>query len=112
MSAPLTTSQRAALDWLGKRGGDAAFDRNGIALAQGETAPVMRATWNALEVLGHVEIYGGVRQGGKGYGRVRLTSTGQASAKPKPDPYRFPLSDRRSFTSPAMVDDDPAEFRS
>jgi hypothetical protein len=68
----LTKAQREALDWLKKRGGDGCFDRNGIAFAQGETAPVIRMTWNALAKAGLVEFYGGKRDGGSGYGRLRI----------------------------------------
>ena len=56
------------------RGGDGVFDRHGIALAQGETAPVVRATWNTLRDAGLIEFYGGKADGGSGYGRLRLTA--------------------------------------
>ena len=72
MSGP-TKSQQTALRWLSDRGGDACFDRNGVALAQGETAPIERKTWNALQAMGLIEFYGGVRDGGRGYGRLRHT---------------------------------------
>lgn len=68
----LTTAQADAVKWLKARGGDACFDRNGVAFAQGETAPFMRSTWNSLQVLGLLEFYGGKRDGGRGYGRLRL----------------------------------------
>ena len=64
--------QQAALKWLKERGGDGCFDKNGVALAQGETAPVTRHTWNALEQEGFIEYYGGARTGGSGYGRIRV----------------------------------------
>ena len=70
---PLTAAQAAALKWLREHGGDGCFDRHGVALAQGETAPVMRSTWNALQQAGFVQFYGGKRDGGRGYGRLRLT---------------------------------------
>lgn len=68
----MTKSEQKALAWLRERGGDGCFDKNGIAFAQGETAPVMRATWNSLASQGHIEFYGGVRDGGKSYGRLRI----------------------------------------
>jgi len=73
--ADLTTAQRAALKWLTDRGGDGVFDKNGVALAQGETAPVIRTTWNALRDAGRIEFYGGAAQGGRGYGRLRVVSS-------------------------------------
>jgi hypothetical protein len=69
MSKPITTAQRDALEWLRKRNGDGVFDRNGVLLAAGETAPVTRSTWNALRDAGLVEFY---KPGGKGYGRCRI----------------------------------------
>lgn len=73
MSGPAATAaQRSALAWLEKRGGDGCFDRFGVALAQGESAPVERKTWNALRDLGKVEFYGGRATGGTGYGRLRV----------------------------------------
>lgn len=68
----MTKSEQKALEWLRERGGDGCFDRNGIAFAQGETAPVMRSTWNSLAKQGLLEFYGGAKDGGKGYGRLRL----------------------------------------
>lgn len=68
----LTKSQKAAKEWLAERGGDGCFDRHGVALAQGETAPFTRATWNALRDAGLLEFYGGKHDGGSGYGRLRL----------------------------------------
>ncbi len=67
----LTVAQRRALEWLRARGGDGVFDKNGVVLAQGETAEVMRSTWNALRDLGLIEFYGGRAQGGQGRGRIR-----------------------------------------
>jgi hypothetical protein len=70
--AQLTLPQRRALAWLKDRGGDGCFTRSGVALAQGDLAPFERPTWNKLQELGYVEFYGGVRDGGKGHGRLRL----------------------------------------
>lgn len=59
--APGTTEAgRAALQWLADHGGDGVFAETGnqVLLAQGERAPVMRSTWNALHKLGYVEFYG------------------------------------------------------
>jgi hypothetical protein len=66
----MTSAQREALKWLRERGGDGAFDSYGVVLAQGETAPVMRSTWNKLAAAGHVQFY---NPSGKGRGRIRLT---------------------------------------
>lgn len=63
-------SQETALKWLREHGGDAAFDRNGVALAMGQIAPHTRTTWNALRDLGLVEFYNPF---GKGRGRMRIT---------------------------------------
>lgn len=68
----MTKAQSVALEWLISRGGDGVFDRNGVALAQGESASVERKTWNALAELGKIEFYGGKRSGGTGYGRLRV----------------------------------------
>ncbi len=73
----LTTAQRETLDWLRKHGGDGMFDRNGVALASGESAPVVRSTWNRLAALGFVEFYNPT---GKGRGRLRLTERAKAAA--------------------------------
>lgn len=73
MKPAITKAQSAALKWLREHGGDGCFDRNGVAFAHGETAPVCRSTWNALGAIGLVEFYGGKRDGGRSYGRLRLT---------------------------------------
>lgn len=57
MAEPLTASQRDALKWLRDHNGDGCFDRNGVLLAGGESAPFMRSTWNGLRDLGLVEFY-------------------------------------------------------
>lgn len=67
----VTRHQRAALLWLRNRNGDGMFDRNGVLLAGGERAPVMRSTWNSLAGAGLVELYLDRR-------RVRVTEAGQA----------------------------------
>jgi hypothetical protein len=71
----ITRSQAFALRWLVERHGDGVFDKNGIALAAGQTAPVMRSTWNRLRDHGLVEFY---NPAAKGYGRLRVTAAGQA----------------------------------
>lgn len=68
-AAPLTPNQAAALKWLREHTGDGCFDRNGVLLAAGETAPFMRSTWNALRDAGKVEIY---KPAAKGRGRCRV----------------------------------------
>lgn len=72
IAAKLTKAQQSAYKWLVDRGGDACFDRHGVALAQGETAETERKTWNALERAGLIRFYGGKRDGGKGYGRLAV----------------------------------------
>lgn len=70
----MTSAQREALKWLSDHGGDAAFDKFGVVLAMGETAPHRRETWNALAKQGLVEFY---NTSGKGRGRVRITGGGE-----------------------------------
>jgi hypothetical protein len=69
----MTEAQRNAITWLRKRSGDGMFDRNGVVLAAGESAPVVRSTWNHLRDAGLVEFYNPT---GKGRGRIRLTEEG------------------------------------
>lgn len=71
--APLTKAQQRAARWLFEHGGDGCFDRHGILLAGGETAPVTRATWNVLRDCRLVETY---NPAGAGRGRLRLTAAG------------------------------------
>lgn len=68
----MTKSQEDALKWLRERGGDGIFDRNGVLLAAGESAPHTRSTWNALAKLGAVEFYNPT---GRGRGRIRVMTT-------------------------------------
>ena len=75
-NAVLTKAQLEALDWLRKRGGDGAFDVHGVALACGESAPVMRSTWNRLAALGLIEFYSPT---GKGRGRLRVKSNASSA---------------------------------
>jgi DNA-binding PadR family transcriptional regulator len=113
MSSSLSDSLKRALTWLQRHGGDAAFDRNGVALAQGESASVYRSTWNRLAAAGLIEFYGGKRDGGKGYGRLRITESGRAAAE-KLDPerkgYAYGNGEGRKHKRPLMQDDDPSEF--
>lgn len=53
-----TAAQREALLWLRAHHGDGVFDKHGVLIAAGESAPFMRTTWNALRDAGHVEFYG------------------------------------------------------
>jgi hypothetical protein len=62
---------KSALLWLRRRNGDGMFDRDGVLVASGERAPVMRATWNRLQKAGMVEEYQDRR-------RLRVTATGRA----------------------------------
>lgn len=73
----LTKAEAAALKWLTDHCGDGVFDKNGVLLAAGESAPVMRSTWNHLSTSGHVEFY---RPGDKGRGRLRITDLGRKAA--------------------------------
>lgn len=57
----MTPAQREALMWLREHNGDGVFDKRGVLLAAGESAPFMRSTWNALRDAGQVEMYGGRR---------------------------------------------------
>lgn len=50
----LTDAQKSALLWLRLRNGGGVFDKNGVLLAAGERAPVMRGTWKALLTAGMV----------------------------------------------------------
>lgn len=77
-SIPPNKSMIEALSGLAKRGGDGCFNRGGVALAAGETAPHTRTTWNNLELIGLVEFY---NPAGKGRGRLRLTDAGRARAE-------------------------------
>ncbi|MDP2150055.1 MAG: hypothetical protein Q8K13_10485 [Parvibaculum sp.] len=70
----LTQAQAAALKWFREHGGDGVFDKNGVLLAAGESAPHMRSTWNSLARAGLLEFYGG----NTGRRRARLTARGAA----------------------------------
>lgn len=73
----ISKAQRDALKWLAEHSGDGMFDRNGVLLAAGESAPHVRSTWNVLRDLGLVEHY---KPGGAGRGRIRLTERGREVA--------------------------------
>jgi len=64
----MTRATEQALEWLRRRNGDGMFDKNGVVLAAGESAPFMRSTWNKLQALGKIEFYGGKT----GKGRLRI----------------------------------------
>jgi hypothetical protein len=68
----LTRAQSDALNWLRDHSGDGCLDKCGVVLAGGESAPVMRSTWNALRDAGLVEFYFPGGNGGKGRGRIRI----------------------------------------
>lgn len=72
----LTKAQTSALKWLKERNGDGCFDKHGVLLAAGETAPFTRSTWNALRDAGHIEFY---NPAVKGYGRARLKAADERS---------------------------------
>lgn len=72
MSAKLTSSQKKALEWLAGRNGDGVFDKHGVLIAAGETAPFTRHTWNGLRDAGLLEFYQ-LAPNSRGYGRARLT---------------------------------------
>jgi hypothetical protein len=73
----MTKAQQAALQWLNRHNGDGCFDRNGVLLAAGESAPHERKTWNVLRDLGLVEIYD-LHTKRK---RLRITPAGQQAAQ-------------------------------
>lgn len=73
----LTKAESGALKWLADHCGDGLFDKNGVLLAAGESAPVMRSTWNHLAQSGHVDFY---RPNDKGRGRLRITDLGRKAA--------------------------------
>ena len=52
-----TDSQKKALKWLSDHNGDGVFDKHGVLLAGGESAPFMRSTWNHLRSSGLVTFY-------------------------------------------------------
>ncbi|RWQ56542.1 MAG: hypothetical protein EOS82_03340 [Mesorhizobium sp.] len=60
----------SALKWLRHRNGDGVFDRNQVLVAAGESAPIMRSTWNKLADAKLVEFYHGRR-------RLRVTDAGR-----------------------------------
>lgn len=72
----MTDAQKAALSWFAKHNGDGCFDRNGVLLAAGESAPHERKTWNHLRDLGLVELYD-LHTKRK---RLRLTAAGMQAA--------------------------------
>lgn len=53
----MTEAQRAALRWFKEHNGDGIFAKDGVLVAAGERAPVMRSTWNKLALMGMVEFY-------------------------------------------------------
>lgn len=56
----MTPAHKDAFEWLKKHGGDGVFAEKNhqVLLAQGERAPFMRSTWNALVAAGKCEFYG------------------------------------------------------
>lgn len=71
----MTRAQAYALQWLRDHNADGVFNRNGVLLAGGEIAPVMRSTWNALVGRHLVEFY---RPNKGGALRIRATRRGLA----------------------------------
>jgi hypothetical protein len=77
MSRPqITKAMRSALLWLRRRNGDGGFDTNGVLVAAGEKAPVMRATWNHLVGAGLVREYQGRKRLGVTEAGSRFDLTG------------------------------------
>lgn len=68
--ATTTRAMRSALLWLRRRNGDGMFAKDGVLLAGGERAPIMRSTWNLLCGAGFVEEY-------QGRSRLRVTEAGK-----------------------------------
>lgn len=56
-----TNPQLAALKWLRARNGDGIFAKDGVLVAAGERAPIMRSTWNRVTAMGMTELYAGNR---------------------------------------------------
>lgn len=77
----MTEAQSQAIKWLADRGGDGVFDKNGILLAAGETAPHTRSTWNQLAKMGLVEIY---KPKARGRGRCRIIESRSERTKVNP----------------------------
>lgn len=48
MEKKLTKPQEGALRWLYNHGGSGIFNKNGVLMARGDLAGVMRSTWNVL----------------------------------------------------------------
>lgn len=92
----MSDAQKAAYTWLRERGGDGCFDKHGVAFAQGETAPVSRSTWNALQKLGLVEFYGGKKAGARGYGRLRLVRPGDESGRAMSETITYHRQEKRT----------------
>lgn len=74
--AKVTTPQARAMRWLFNRTGTGLFNRNGVLMAAGELAGVMRSTWNNLIDGGYVER---VKPN-----RLTLTETGHAYCRAHP----------------------------
>lgn len=74
----ITDAQYRAIKWLSDRGGDGMFDKNGILLAAGETAPHTRSTWNELAKMDLVEFY---KPKARGRGRLRIKKSRSESNK-------------------------------
>lgn len=67
----ITKPQRSALLWLINRNGTGIFDKNGVLVAGGERAPIMRSSWNALVKAGAIEF-------AKDRKRLTVTDSGYA----------------------------------
>ena len=65
----MTDSEQKALKWLSEHNGYGVFDKHGVLLAGGESAPFRRITWNHLRDAGLVVFY---RINGAGAWRVKL----------------------------------------
>lgn len=53
----MTEAEKKALRWLYDRNGDGVFDKDGVLIAAGQSAPIMRSTWNSLVRQGYVMEY-------------------------------------------------------
>lgn len=68
----MSEAQKEALKWLREHNGDGLFGKDGVLVAAGERAPVMRSTWNKLRDQGLIEFYQKKR--------VRVTQMGAAAS--------------------------------
>lgn len=69
-------AQQQACAWLAEHNGSGCWGHDGVLIAGGERAPIMRSTWNALKSRGWVAFEKGTR--------VEITEEGRKIAARKP----------------------------